>query len=205
MKARSRPYNSPIRARHAEETKRSILEAARRLFAADGYTSATMDAIAAAAEVSTPTVYASFKTKQRILAALVTGAVGQPEIRKLAAAAEGEMDPERRIRKAAHVMRLAIEAEAPMLRVLWQAGESDPDLVDAWRQMHANRQRRLTEVLAPITSGTARGRLVDIAWACGSPEIFRLLVLERGWTPKQYEDWLAVSMLNAHRAGSNAG
>lgn len=191
----SRPYNSPVRSRQAHATRQRILSAARRLFAETGYQATTVESIAAVAEVSVPTVYATFRSKQRILAALVDGAVGATEIRRLAEETEREPDPKRRLRKAAHVMRLALESEAELLAVLWQAGSGNPELMAAWRQMHDNRHRRLSEVFAPILWATKSPRFVDVAWAFGSPEIYRLLVGELGWTPKSFEDWLAQSLL----------
>ena len=195
MDRRSRPYNSPVRSRQAQATRQGILAAARRLFAETGYQATTIESIAAAAEVSVPTVYATFKSKQGILAALVAGAVGAPGIRRLAEETEREPDPKRRLRRAAHVMRLALESESELLDVLWQAGSGNPELVAAWRQMHANRHRRLSEVFAPILRATKTSRFVDVAWAFGSPEMYRLLVGELGWTPKHFEDWLAESLL----------
>lgn len=201
MPPRSRPYNSPVRARQAEATRQAILAAARRLFAETGYQAATIDGIAALAEVSVPTVYAVFRSKQGILAALVAGAVGDPGIRRIAAEADAATDPERRLRLAARVMRLALESEAELLEVLWQAGSGNPELLQAWRQMHANRRRRLAEVFAPILPAGS-DPFLDLAWAYGSPELFRLLVQERGWTAEQFEAWLADELVKLHGGNS---
>lgn len=199
MTQRSRPYNSPVRSRQAHETRQAIIAAARDLFAQSGYQATTIESVAAAAEVSVPTVYATFRTKQGILAALVDGAVADPAIRLLADAAERELDPVRRLRKAARVMRLALQSEAQLLEILWQAGAGNPELLGAWRQMHNNRHRRLSEVFAPLLRGGRGKRFVDVAWAFGSPEIHRLLVSERRWTPEQFEEWLAESLVTLWR------
>lgn len=204
MVERQRPYNSPVRARQAGATRQAILAAARRLFAEAGYQATTMDGVAIAAEVSVQTVYATFKSKQGILAALVSGAVAQAGIRRLAEATEREQDPRRRLIKAAHVMRLALESDAELMDILWQAGSGNEELVAAWRQMHANRHRRLTEVLSPILTASRSKQVVDVAWALGSPEVYRLLVRERGWTPRQYEEWLAVTLVGQAGAGARA-
>jgi len=193
-----RPYSSRVRARQAEATRHAILIAARRLFAKAGYQATTIDAIASAAEVSAPTVYATFKAKQGILAALVAGAAGDPAIRPQAAAAMRELNPARRVRKAAHVMRLALEGEAELIDVLWQAGSGNPELLAAWRQMHANRRARLSEVFAPILPGSKSRHFIDSAWALGSPEMYRLLVTERGWTPRQFDQWLSDSLVTLY-------
>ncbi|GAC1658707.1 MAG: TetR/AcrR family transcriptional regulator [Candidatus Dormibacteraceae bacterium] len=194
MSEQPRPYSSTVRSRQAESTRRAILEAARGLFAKTGYQATTIESIAALAEVSVPTVYAAFKSKHGILVTLVATSVGDPKIRRLAAEAELELDPERRLRKAAHVMRLALESEAALTDVLWQSGSGNPELLAAWRQSHGNRHARLSTVLKPILGRRDR-TFVDTVWALGSPEIYRLLVTERGWSPRKFERWLADSLV----------
>ncbi|HEV2216157.1 MAG TPA: TetR/AcrR family transcriptional regulator [Candidatus Dormibacteraeota bacterium] len=199
MSQRSRPYNSPVRSRQAQGTRQAILAAARSLFAQGGYQATTIESIAAAAEVSVPTVYATLGTKQGILAALVDGAVADPQIRLLAEAVERELDPVRRLRGAARVMTLALQSESELTEILWQAGAGNPELLAAWRQSHGNRHRRLSEVFAPLAVGARRKHFVDLAWAFGSPEMYRLFVGERRWTPEQFEKWLAGSLVALYR------
>ncbi|MCC7045668.1 MAG: TetR/AcrR family transcriptional regulator [Alphaproteobacteria bacterium] len=59
--------------RFSEQKRRQILEAAGRLFLAQGYEITTMDAIAREAGVSKATVYAHAKNKQELFAAIVRG------------------------------------------------------------------------------------------------------------------------------------
>jgi AcrR family transcriptional regulator len=66
-----RPYRSPRRREQAEETRRRLLTASRRLFVQQGYAGATIESIAAAAGVAVQTVYAAFGSKQGILLALL--------------------------------------------------------------------------------------------------------------------------------------
>src|SRR5947207_15171817 len=68
--ASRRAYNSPRRQQQAAATRRTILEAAERLFLQDGYPATTMDAIAAEAGVSLKTAYLPFSTKSGLLRAL---------------------------------------------------------------------------------------------------------------------------------------
>jgi len=37
----------------------------------------------------------------------------------------------------------------------------------------------------------------DIIWALGSHDLYRMLVIDRGWVPQQYEQWLAASLMHA--------
>src|SRR5438270_8748819 len=68
--ASRRAYNSPRRQQQAAATRRTILEAAERLFLQNGYPATTMEAIAAEAGVSLKTVYLPFSTKSGLLRAL---------------------------------------------------------------------------------------------------------------------------------------
>lgn len=193
----SRPYHSPRRLEQAEATRQAILQAARKLFAERGYQATTLQAVAREAEVSVPTIYVVFGSKAAILSALVKSAGAAEDIRALARAAFAEPDPRRQLRLAARVMRAILEREADILDLLWQAGGSDPDLAAAWRQSHEQRLSRLREVLnmieqkAALKPALSIDAAIDTLWVLGSPEVYRLLVRERGWNPQQYEDWLA--------------
>src|SRR5438477_6268216 len=65
-----RAYNSPRRQEQAASTRRSMLEAAQRLFESQGYAATTMEAIATEAGVALKTVYVAFATKSGLLRAL---------------------------------------------------------------------------------------------------------------------------------------
>src|SRR2546429_5882118 len=69
VKAR-RPYESPRRRAQAEATRKDILDAAQRLFEANGYAATTMAEIAGEAGVALKTVYLAFETKSGLLRAL---------------------------------------------------------------------------------------------------------------------------------------
>ena len=65
-----RRYHSPRRQEQAAATRRSILEAAQRLFEQHGYAATTMEAIADEAGVALKTVYVAFVTKSGVLRGL---------------------------------------------------------------------------------------------------------------------------------------
>src|SRR5919108_5919489 len=69
-RVKTRRYDSPRRREQAAATRRSILDAAQRLFERDGYAATTMAAIAAEAGVALKTVYIAFETKSGVLRAL---------------------------------------------------------------------------------------------------------------------------------------
>src|SRR5688572_29049790 len=81
-----RRYHSEVRAAAAEGTRTAIAAAARRLFAAHGYTATPIDRIAREAGVAVPTVYAVFGTKGAILESVLDAMEHEADVSALAAA-----------------------------------------------------------------------------------------------------------------------
>src|SRR5918996_4518163 len=76
---KGRSYDSPRRRAHAAETRRAILDAARRLFEEGGYASTPVPSIAAEAKVALKTVYLAFETKAGLLRAVWDARLGGEE------------------------------------------------------------------------------------------------------------------------------
>jgi TetR/AcrR family transcriptional regulator len=91
------------RAREKENRRRSILEAARAVFFEDGFQLATVDDVAARAEVSKGTVYLYFESKETILAHLLLEGLDE-----LVAVLEEAYAPEREIAPGERLRRLAM-------------------------------------------------------------------------------------------------
>src|SRR4051794_17291956 len=81
------------RERQAQQTRDEILSAARRLFAAEGYTRTSVRDIAQAAGVSAQTVYDSIGSKQALVARLNDLIDTEAGIAQLGQAAAGSTDP----------------------------------------------------------------------------------------------------------------
>ncbi len=198
-KPSTRTYNAPQRRQQAEATRQAILKAARTLFARLGYQTTTLPAIAREAGVALPTIYATFGSKAAILSALVEAAGADRDIREMSRRAFAEHDPRRQLIMAARVIGSIHQREAEIEDLLWQAGGGNPDLADVWRQSHAQQLARQSELLASLAEkgalkpGFSVATATEIHWALSSPEVYRLLVRERGWSLKRYEHWLAES------------
>src|SRR5438309_2275859 len=46
-------------------------------------------------------------------------------------------------------------------------------------------------------SGVTLAHAADVLWSFSSPELYELLVLRRGWTPKRYGRYIADAMIHA--------
>ena len=198
-----RRYHSPLRVEQAAATRRGILEAAQRLFERDGYSATSMAAIAAEANVSLKTVYVTFETKSGLLRALwhllLRGdeepvPVGE---RPWFRAVLDEPDPARQLRSNVRNAKLVRARVGPLLEVVRRAASADPEVDELWTRIQAefyDNQRSVVEVLherKALRPGLDAARAADILWSLNHPDLYWLLVNERGWTPDQHEEWLA--------------
>jgi AcrR family transcriptional regulator len=200
-RVKTRRYNSPRRREQAAATRRDILEAAQRLFERQGYAATTMAAIAAEAGVALKTVYVAFETKSGVLRALwnllLRGDTGDAPVaeRRWYREVVEEPDPERQLRLNARNSRVVKLRIAALLEVIRSAATVDPDIDALWQRIqtefHAN-QRVIVGTLAErnaLRPGLDVERATDILWTLNHPNLWQLLVGERGWTPEQFEQW----------------
>jgi AcrR family transcriptional regulator len=201
QRVKSRAYDSSRRRAQAAATRRDILEAAQRLFEQQGYAATTIAAIAAEAGVALKTVYLAFETKSGVLRALwnllLRGDQGEVPVAERSWYREvlAEPDPHRQLRLNARNSRAVKTRIAGMLKVVRDAAPVDRDIEALWQRIqtefHAN-QRVIVERLAErkaLRRGLGVDRATDILWTLNHPDVWQLLVAERGWTPEQYEQW----------------
>src|SRR5947207_1388783 len=100
-----RSYQSPIRKQQADETRSRIVDVARTRFLADGYDETTIDAIATEAGVAAQTVYALFRSKRGILAAIIDRARFGPVYQDTIRQAKTVTEPAERLRFIAKITR----------------------------------------------------------------------------------------------------
>lgn len=201
QRVKTRSYNSSRRREQAAATRRDILGAAQRLFERQGYAATTMAAIAAEAGVALKTVYLAFETKSGVLRALwnqlLRGDEGEAPVAERSWYREvvEEPEPQRQLRLNARNSRAAKTRIAGVLKVIREAAPVDSDTGALWERIqtefHAN-QRVIVERLAQrkaLRPGLDVDRATDILWTLNHPDVWQLLVGERGWTPEQYEQW----------------
>ncbi|MGZ4677871.1 MAG: TetR/AcrR family transcriptional regulator [Acidimicrobiia bacterium] len=201
-----RRYSSPRRQEQAAATRSAILAAARRLFEADGYRPTTIEAIATEVGVSSKTVYLAFATKAGLLRAVWDLALKGDE--QPAGVAErswyqevlADPDAEHALRTLAHHSVIVKQRIAGVLGVIRAAADIDEDLASLWQLIETDfwaNQRAVVERLR-ATRSLRRGLDVvpatDILWTLNHPSQWQLLVVQRGWSPASFEQWLADTM-----------
>lgn len=198
---RKRTYRSPAREAQALKTRQRILDASTELFGELGIAATTIEAIARKAKVSVPTVYAVFSTKQAIAAELVAELKREADVGALYRELMEERDPHRQLALAATITRRFCERGCRLMDSIGHEGKGDAALRALFDQIE---QRRLRGIGALVSSLAERKRLKatltvetarDIVWTLCAHDLYRLMVLDRGWTPSAYEAWLAGALV----------
>lgn len=184
-------------------TRQSIFDAARRLFLERGYAGTTMPAIAQAAGVALDTVYATAGKKPTLFRLLIETAISgrddavPAQERDYVRAIRAEPDAATKLRLYAAALRTIQPRLAPLFQVLQAAAPLDPTLKALWQEISQRRaanMRLLAKELAAtgrLRAGLSDAMVADIIWSMNSPEFYVLLVEQRGWSPDDFERWLA--------------
>jgi hypothetical protein len=108
-----------------------------------------------------------------------------------------EPDARRQLVLTARASRAAKTRLGGVLAVVRDAAAADPDAAELWRRIgeefHAM-QRAIVSSIArkrALKPGLGVERAADVLWTLNHPDVWRLLVLERGWTPARWERWFA--------------
>ena len=197
----SLPPDFPRRRERARATRIRVLDAARALFIDGGYVAATIDAIAERADVSSETIYSTFGNKRSLLSQLVdvsiAGDVDATPIheRDWVQEMREEPDPRRRLRLLAGQGRSILERRSAIDEVVRGAASADPDIAalrDLGKAQRFAGQRAFLRIVVGSTGlreGMDLETAADILYAVGSPETYRLLVVDRGWSGSRFERW----------------
>jgi AcrR family transcriptional regulator len=203
VRKKHRPYKSPVRQRHADHTRRRIVEATRQLLGKEGYAGMTIEAIARRAGVSTPSIYAIFRSKTGILAELLNQATFGADYEKVVQQALSASDAATSLRFAARIARQIHEAQNATFDLLRGAGVVAPELAKLEQQRERVRYERQETMITKLrVAGKLRPDLDrrtarDIFWMFTGRDVYRMLVRERGWSPQKYQDWLGEILVGS--------
>lgn len=194
---KKRIYNSEGRKAQAAQTKSRILDSARALFQVKGFEEVTIEEIASAASVSVPTVYVLFQSKRGILRALIDSAFPADQFEALVEKAREAISLEEFLLISAKIARQMYDAEHAQMDVFWGAYVLTPEFKALENEREQRRYTRQEETLlrmvqkSPLIDKLSFSKARDILWALTGRDMYRLLVVEQGWTSDDYEEWIA--------------
>ena len=186
----------------------AVVAAARALFLERGYAGTTIEAISDLSDVPPATVYRLFSSKLGILRGLFDVSIAgddeavpltdRPHVRALIE----DPDPRKQLAGFVRISRGIMARTEPLHRILVSAAGSDPDAAALLAELTRQRQQGQGQIAGLLArSGALRPPLrerdaADIIHALMSPEVYRLLVGDRGWPPERYEQWLSGTLID---------
>jgi AcrR family transcriptional regulator len=201
-----RRYDNSRRLAQVRATRLKVIETAKRLFIEHGYPATTLEVIADAADVTLPTLYRMFGSKRALLKEVLDTSFGgddepvafgdRPEQQQALTAP----DPLALVRACARICRLFMERSSAMFHVLSTAAQVDPEIAELQDEIRRQRHTGQSRIVAAIANRNALDPELslsdaeDIAYAALSPEVHRILTIERRWTADQYERWLTRAL-----------
>lgn len=210
QKSSKREYDVTGRQAKADETRRRILEAARKQFMERGYAGATAETIAAEAGVAVPTIYAIFQNKKKLLVSLMnvapttgmedhTPMLARPSVQAVAE----ERDQRRQLQMFAQVVAMNLSQVAGVSEIMKDAAKVEPDIDRILQKLNKQRLEHMTVAVQQVAAnGPFRDNMDepytrDTVWTLTSPDVYLLLTKERGWSKEQYAGWLADMLTQA--------
>jgi AcrR family transcriptional regulator len=180
------------RQRQAAATRARVTRAARRVFAARGYSASTIADVAGAAGVAIPTVYKLYGNKRTLMSAIADS--WEQEFAPDRGAEEVPADPAAALAFWAGVVRKQWQTGLDIALIYAGAVTSEPDIRKELQPRLDARERMIrtvTERLEPIlNNGLTATDAAAIISALTLPEVYRDLVRDRGWTPDRFQSWL---------------
>jgi AcrR family transcriptional regulator len=202
-----RRYDSTRRRQQAEQNRQSVLHAARQRFLAQGYAATTIAEIAQSAGVSVETVYKAFATKAGVLKALFDVSVAGDHApipvaqREVIENVRNAPDAARKIEIYVKHLASTMPRSAPVQLLARDGAASSADAAEVWKQIRHETLTAMTMFASDLAQtgqlrvGTAQAR--DILWTYHAPELYELLVLERGWSATRYGKFVTRALIDA--------
>ena len=198
VKAPRRAYSSPLRTEQAQQTRRRVLETARRLFIDHGYAGTTIAAVAEAAEVSPELIYTALGGKRGLLEGVmeITGPRESAADDEAWWAMVAELaDPADRLDKMVEYSCRILARTWPIHAIIRGAADKDAFARGLGHRLLEDRLDVQTERIRRHLDGALKAGLrADEAGqrycALTSPELFYLLTVELGWSRDDHRSWI---------------
>ena len=201
-KIKKRAYNSQARNAQAAQTKERILISSKNLFESEGFECVTIEKIAQVATVSVPTIYSLFQSKRGILRALMDEVFPKDQFDTLVEKSNEANSPKERLLYSAKIARQIYDAEKAQIEVFRGAIVLAPEFKELEKEREMRRYVRQEVTIKAmakersLSKNHSVNKARDILWAFTGRDIYRMLVMEQGWTSEEYEQWLAQLLAN---------
>jgi AcrR family transcriptional regulator len=201
---KGRRYDSSRRRAEAARTQARVLGVAERLLLESGYAATSVAAIAAAAEVSVELVYKNFGGKAGLVREIqrrgLLGAGPVPAPDRSDAVAATDLDARGLLRQWSRFTTEVAPRTAPIMLLVRAAAATDAELAGLLEEMSLQRLERMAlnaerlRAHPGVRAALTVEQIRDVLWSYSSPEMYDLLVVQRGWSLDRYADFVLDGM-----------
>lgn len=191
-----RTYQGQNRKLQALNTKNRILQATKNLLISVNYSEITLPQIALAAGVSTPTIYALFKSKTGILKSLLDSATEAEEFSQLVIETKSSVTLSEKLAHAAKMTKQVYSAEKELINALQGLTGISEELNQLQKELEERRYSRQEETVKLFLQDSESCQQIDlktardIFWTLTSRSFYHSLVVDRQWKPEDFEIFL---------------
>ena len=210
-----RRYDSTHRQETARRRRLAILDAAERRFLSHGYASTTIAAIAQEAGVSAELIYKAYGGKGGMVKAIydrrLAGTGPVPAYQRSDEMREQRTDPKAILHEWGLLTAEVAATLTPIRLLLRSAATTDADMARVLEQTEKERLDRMrhhAEFLAErgyLRPHMGVDEATDVLWVCSSTELYELLVIQRGWSPPMFAqfitDFMSTGLLRPNSRG----
>lgn len=183
-----------------------MIDVAHRLFVEQGYSATSIRQIADEARVGEQTVYRVFDNKAALLREVLLAAVsgveqgsGDAEMKQFMAQVSAAPTPYEAIRiVAAWSAGVAERGGFDLEEVVFAGAAADPRVEELSRFVREQRYQQIRALVPAVIgdsdppAGMNLDEVADYIYAVWSGPVYRMLVTDRGWSPKEYIDWCVL-------------
>ncbi|MFG2087056.1 MULTISPECIES: TetR/AcrR family transcriptional regulator [unclassified Spirillospora] len=194
------------RAERSRRTREKVVEAARELFAAQGYGATSLQEVADRAGVAVQTVYFVFGNKRTLFKDVVdTSIAGDIEPvatmdREWFRAACAEPTAAGQLRAHVHGTCEILGRVAPIMPLIAAAAATDPQIAAQWPD-DPDPRYTVQHAAAQALAGKPGARpdvsvetAADVLFGLLSPQLYLLFVQDRNWSPEEWEEWAYATL-----------
>ena len=201
-----RMYDASNRRAAARQRRDDILSAARQLMLRHGYAATTVGAIARAAGVSTQTVYKAFGDKPGVVQALYRRGLegsGDEPAEERSNRLRGVSTGHELVAGWAELAKEVAPQGAPLAILLRDAGATDPKARSVLEELDQERMIRMRDnaralmATGDVRPGLSLAEVTDVLFTVSSAEMYEVLVIRRGWTPRRFARFQRETMAGA--------
>lgn len=175
-------------------SRAGIIAAGRRLLDSNGV-AATLEDVARAAGVSRQAVYLHFPSRNALILAVAEDARVRAGAGSFSEALMSAETPRELLRRFARSARAFHDETARAQLSVEALCRTDARLAAAWRRRPVGRLALARDVVRRLADAKRLAVSVehasDILWALAGPALYDLLVSQRGWSRRRYEEQLS--------------